>query len=47
MRAVTIRLPDDEYATLNAYAAQTGRTQTEILREYIRSLPKPKKRAAR
>ncbi len=40
MPAVTIRLPEEEQAILAAYAAQTGRTQTELLREYVRSLSK-------
>ena len=37
-RTVTIRLPDDEAATLAAYAKKTRRTRTDILRAYIRSL---------
>lgn len=41
---LTIRLPDEELAILAAYAAQTGRTQTDIVRENIRALAKLLKR---
>jgi predicted DNA-binding protein len=36
--AVTIRITDAEAALLTAIAEQTGRTKTEIVREFIRSL---------
>lgn len=35
---MTIRLEDWEKNLLIKYAKKTGRTQTEILREFIRSL---------
>ena len=38
-RTVTIRVPDHEAERLAAYAKETGRTKTDVLRSYIRSLP--------
>ncbi|MFB2977723.1 ribbon-helix-helix protein, CopG family [Microseira sp. BLCC-F43] len=38
MNKLTIRLPDEELQILKQYAEQTSRTQTEILRSYIRTL---------
>ena len=35
---LTIRLPDHEAELLAAYARKTGRTRTDIMRSYIRSL---------
>jgi hypothetical protein len=37
-KSLNIRLPENEFAALARYAAQTGRTKTEIMREFIRSL---------
>ena len=37
-KSITIRLPSNELKTLKNYCEQTGRSQTEILREFIRSL---------
>jgi len=37
-KSITIRVPDDELEILKQYASQTNRTQTEIVRAYIRSL---------
>ncbi len=38
---ITFRLPQIEYDRLEAYSKRTGRTKTDILREFIRSLPDP------
>ncbi len=38
MKAITFRLPEQELETLQAYCEQEGRNQTDVLREYIRSL---------
>lgn len=52
-KTFNIRLPESEFRLLARYAAQTGRTKTEIVREFIRSLEamareaKPKKTAAK
>ena len=35
---LTIRLPDHEAELLAAYARKTGRTRTDVVREFIRSL---------
>lgn len=40
MKAVTFRLPEQELEILQAYCEQEGRNQTDVLREYIRSLKK-------
>jgi predicted DNA-binding protein len=40
MKHLAIRLPEQELETLKAYCEQEGRTQSEVLREYIRSLKK-------
>ena len=37
-KSLTIRIPDDELEILKQYCDQTNRTQTEILRNYIRTL---------
>lgn len=39
----TIKMSQDEYERLKAYAASVDRTATDILRSYIRSLPAPDK----
>jgi hypothetical protein len=40
-RQLTIRLPQVELDRIEAYSKRTGRTKTDILREFIRSLPEP------
>ena len=35
---INIRIEEKENAVLEAYCQQTGRTKTDVLREYIRSL---------
>ena len=40
MKAITFRLPEQELEILQAYCNQEGRNQTDVLREYIRSLKK-------
>ena len=40
-RQMTIRLPQIELDRIEAYSKRTGRTKTDILREFIRSLPDP------
>lgn len=48
MANVNIRLPTREAKQLAAYAKNTGRTRTDILRAYIRSLtPAAKSRPPR
>ena len=48
MANVNIRLPDKEAALLAAYAKESSRTRTDILRAYIRSLtPTAKSRPPR
>lgn len=37
---INIRIEEKENAVLEAYCQQTGRTKTDVLREYIRSLSK-------
>ena len=39
LKTVQIRLPKEEKSILDAYCKKTGRTQSDILREFIRSLP--------
>ncbi|WP_307731591.1 ribbon-helix-helix domain-containing protein [Microseira wollei] len=39
-KPLTIRLPESELETLKAYCKQESRSQTEVIREYIRSLRK-------
>ncbi len=34
----TLRLPDNEGAIIDAYCEATGRTKTDVLREFVRSL---------
>jgi predicted DNA-binding protein len=38
---ITFRLPRLEHDRLEAYSKRTGRTKTDILREFIRTLPEP------
>ena len=42
---VNFRATESEYAHLKAYLAQTERTQTDVLRELVRSLEVSPKRA--
>ena len=37
---IDVRLPEQELETLKAYCDQESRTQTEVIRECIRSLKK-------
>lgn len=40
-KRITFKLPDIEYERIQALSERTGRTMTDILREFIRSLPEP------
>jgi predicted DNA-binding protein len=40
-KRITFKLPDIEYERLYALSERTGRTMTDILREFIRTLPEP------
>ncbi|PZO17360.1 MAG: CopG family transcriptional regulator [Leptolyngbya foveolarum] len=42
MSTITIRLPQAEKAILDDVCKTTGRTQTDVLREFIRSLEQKK-----
>jgi hypothetical protein len=44
---INFRATENEFAHLKAYLAQTERTQTDVLRELIRSLEVRPKRAKR
>lgn len=41
IRRISIKLPQSEYERLEAYCQKTHRGKTEIIREFIRSLPDP------
>jgi Ribbon-helix-helix protein, copG family len=41
-----VRLPDSELKILKAYCEQENRTQTDVVREFIRSLKRKTKREA-
>jgi len=41
IKRVTFKLPLSEYERLEAYCKKSHRGKTEILREFIRSLPEP------
>ena len=41
IRRISIKLPQSEYERLEAYCEKTHRGKTEIIREFIRSLPEP------
>jgi predicted DNA-binding protein len=41
IRRISIKLPQSEYERLEAYCEKTHRGKTEIIREFIRSLPNP------
>jgi predicted DNA-binding protein len=38
VKVLTIRLPEIEMLRLEAYCANSGRTKTDVIREYIRTL---------
>lgn len=38
MRSFNIRIPDNELEIIKQYASQTSRTQSDIVRAFIRSL---------
>jgi predicted DNA-binding protein len=40
MATLNIRIPDKESDILEAYCARTGRTKTDVVREFLRSLEK-------
>ncbi|MEW5856200.1 MAG: ribbon-helix-helix protein, CopG family [Cyanobacteriota bacterium] len=40
IKPLTIKLPESELELLKAFCEQETRTQTEVLREYIRTLRK-------
>jgi predicted DNA-binding protein len=46
MKTFNIRLPESELEILKAYCEQENRTQTDVIREFIRSLKKKVKHAA-
>jgi hypothetical protein len=46
-RLINFNATEAEDALLTAYAKETGRTKTDVLRELIRSLEPPPKRAKR
>jgi len=37
-KVITVDLPDQEQELLESYCTQTRRTQTDVIREFIRSL---------
>jgi hypothetical protein len=43
-KTLNVRLPEAEFAILAAYAKAAGRTKTEVIREFIRSLTVEEKR---
>jgi hypothetical protein len=45
MKHLAIRIPESELGILKAYCQQENRSQSEILREFIRSLKKKVKHA--
>jgi predicted DNA-binding protein len=44
IKPLTIRLPESELEILKTFCEQECRTQTDVLREYIRSLKKKTKK---
>ena len=38
LKTLNLRLPEAEHRTLTAFAEKSGRTITDIIREFIRSL---------
>jgi predicted DNA-binding protein len=40
VKHLAIRIPEQELEVLKAYCEQEGRTQSDVLREYIRGLKK-------
>jgi hypothetical protein len=45
-KMLTIRAPDNELEVLAEYARRHGRTQTEVVREFLRSLERKLERSA-
>lgn len=41
IRRISIKLPQTEYERLEVYCQKSHRGKTEIIREFIRSLPEP------
>lgn len=41
IRRISLKLPQSEYERLEAYCQKSHRGKTEIIREFIRSLPEP------
>ncbi len=37
-KQISFRIPDCEFKTLEQYAKERGRTKSDVLREFIRSL---------
>lgn len=46
-KMLNIRLTESEFLLLTRYAAATGRTKTEIVREFVRSLEQKPAREAK
>ena len=44
MKPLTIRLPESELDALKAFCEQESRTQTDVIREYIRILKRKVKK---
>ena len=44
-KRITFKLPDVEYERIQALSERTGRTMTDILREFIRTLPEPESKS--
>jgi predicted DNA-binding protein len=38
LKQVCFRMPTEEYETLSAFAKKTGRSRTDLLREFVKSL---------
>ena len=38
VRTVNVRMPEREFSLLAQYAAALGRTKSEVIREFVRSL---------
>ena len=39
-KILNVRIPQNEFDLLTRYAAQTGRSKSEVVREFLRSLEK-------
>jgi len=44
IRAITFRVPEEEFRILTEYAERVARSKSDVLREFIRSL-RPKERS--